>query len=108
MQHDLVRVIRGVGGVALVPIVRDGVGEDGAVVVEVGAADASANLGVTLQTVLGVLVPEVEGAVTTGGAKGTMNRVEGDGVDRVDVGLVTGVGCILAMALEREVGAALC
>lgn len=81
MQHNFVRVIGGVGGVALVPIVRNGVGEDGAIVVEVSAADASANLGVALQTVLGVLVPEVEGAVTTGGAEGTMNRVEGDGVD---------------------------
>lgn len=73
---------------------------------EVGAADASANLRVTLQTVLGVLVPEVEGAVATGGAESTMDRVEGNRVDRVDVGLIAGVGCVLTMALEGEVGAA--
>ena len=103
MQHDLVGVLRVVGCVSLVPVVRDGVGEDGAVVVEVGAADASADLRVTLQTVLGVLVPEVECAVATGRAEGAVDRVEGDGVDRVDVGHIAGIGGVLAMALEREV-----
>lgn len=71
--------------------------------VEVGAADATTDLGVALQTVLGVLVPEVECAVATGCAEGAVDGVEGNGVDRVDVGHITGVGCVLAMALEGEV-----
>jgi len=103
VQHDLVGVLGVVGSVSLVPIVRDGVREDGAVVVEVSAADASTNLRVTLQTVLGVLVPEVECAVATGCAEGAVDGVEGDGVDRVDVGHIAGVGGVLTMALEREV-----
>lgn len=70
---------------------------------EVGTADTTADLGVSLQPVFGVLVPEVEGAVTTGSTEGSVDRVEGDGVDRVDVGLVASVGCVLTVALEGEV-----
>jgi hypothetical protein len=76
VQHDLVGVLGVVGCVSLVPIVGDGVGEDGAVVVKVGAADAAADFGVALETVLGVLVPEVECAVAAGGAEGAMDGVE--------------------------------
>jgi hypothetical protein len=105
VQHDFVGVLGVIGSISLVPVVRDGVGKDGAVVVEVCTADAAADFGVALETVLGVLVPEVECAVAAGGAEGAVDGVEGDGVDRVDVGYVTGVGGVLTMALEREVGA---
>jgi hypothetical protein len=74
-------------------------------VVEVCATDAAADFGVALETVLGILVPEVECAVAAGSAEGAVDGVEGDGVDRVDVGYVASVGGVLAMALEREVGA---
>ena len=53
-----------------------------------------------------VLVPEVEGAIAAGGAEGAMLRVEGNGVDGIDVGDVALVGCVLSVALETEVGAA--
>lgn len=52
----------------------------------------------------GVLIPEVEGAITAGGAKSAMNGVEGDCVDGVDVVDVAVIGGGLAMALEAEVG----
>ena len=54
---------------------------------------------------LGVTVPEVERAVAAGGAEGTVLRVEGNGVDGVDVGDVARVGGCLPMAFEGEVRA---
>lgn len=105
MQHDLVARLRGIDGVAFAPVVADGVGEDGAGVVEVGGGDGAADFGVALEAVLGVLVPEVEGAVAAGGAEGAVHGVEGDGVDGVDVGYVPRRGRRLAVAFEGEVGA---
>lgn len=54
---------------------------------------------------LGVLVPEVKGAVAACRAEGTMNRVEGNVVHREDVGDITVVGRGLPMASEGEVEA---
>lgn len=50
---------------------------------------------------LGVLIPEVEGTVTAGGAEGAVDGVEGDGVDGVDV--VDIALRSLTVALETEV-----
>lgn len=103
MQHDLVRVLLRVMRVALAPIVADCVGEDVAVAVELCRRDGSADLRVPLEPMLGVLVPEVEGAVATGGAKGAVLGMEGDGVDRVNFGDVALGGVVLAVAFEGEV-----
>ena len=104
MQHNLVGGLRGVGGVALAPVVADSVGEDASGAVESSRGDGAADGRIALQTVLGVLVPEVEGTVATGGAEGTVDGVERDGVDRVDVTDVAIGGRGLAVALEGEVG----
>lgn len=104
VQHDLVRQIVVVVRVSFAPVVRHGVGENAAGAVEIGCADCAADFGVAFQTVLGVLIPEVEGAVATGCAEGSMFGVEGDGVDGVDVCDVALVGDVLAVALETEVG----
>ena len=104
MQHDLDGLLRRVLRVALAPVVADGVGEDAARAVEGRGYDLAAHFRVPLQPVLGVLVPEVEGAVGARGTEGAVLRVEGDGVDAVDVALVARVGRGLAVALEREVG----
>ncbi len=53
---------------------------------------------------LGVLVPEVEGAVRAGGAKSAVHRVEADGVDGVDVGDVALRWGGLTVAFEAEIG----
>ncbi len=57
---------------------------------------------------LGVLVPEVEGAVGTRGAEGAVLWVEGDGVYRVDFCYVTRSWVLLAVAFEGEVEAGRC
>ena len=106
MQHDLVRVLLVVAGVALAPVVADGVGEDGAVVVEGAGGDGAADGRVALQAVLGDAVPEVKCAVGAGGAEGAVLRVEGDGVDGVDVRHVV-LGWV-AVAFEGEVHAGFC
>lgn len=103
MEHDLVRVRGRVTLVALTPVVTDGVGKDAARLVERCRGDATTYVGVALETVLRILVPEVEGTVATGCAEGAVLRVEGDVVDGVDAGGVALGG--VAVALEGEVGA---
>lgn len=48
VQHDLVGQLLVVGGVALAPVVTDGIGEDVAVAVEGGAGDGTAHGGISL------------------------------------------------------------
>jgi hypothetical protein len=81
VQHDLVGVVCTVVLVTLAPVVAYCVGEDGTVPAEVRSCDAAADIRVALQSVLGVLVPEVECAVRAGGGESAVNGVEGDGVD---------------------------
>lgn len=76
VHHNLVRVLRRVLRVSLTPVVANGVGKDGSGVVEAGGGDGASSGGVTLETVLGVLVPEVECAVRASCAKGAVDRVE--------------------------------
>ena len=103
MQHDLVSSLLSVGGVAFAPVVADGVSEDVSSAVEAGSRDRTTNSRVTLETVLGVLVPEVESAVGASGAEGTVDRVESDRVDGENIADVTLGGGSLTVALEREV-----
>lgn len=48
---------------ALAPVVANGIGEDASRLVELRRGDATTHVGVALETVLGILVPEVERAV---------------------------------------------
>lgn len=105
MQHDLVDRLRGVDRVAFAPVVADGVGEDAAGAVEGRGRDRPAHLRVPLEPMLGVLVPEMEGAVGAGGAEGAVHRVEGDGVDAEHVRHVACRGRRLSVAFEGKVGA---
>ena len=54
---------------------------------------------------LGVLIPEVKGAVATCSAEGSMNRVEGYGIHRVDVCDIAVVWWGLPMTSKGEVEA---
>lgn len=103
MKHHLDRVLLRVVLEALAPVVADAVGEDGTVLVECRRRDAAAHVWVALESMFGVLVPEVEGAVGAGGAEGAVYGVEGDVVDGVDVRDVVRGG--VTMALEGKVGA---
>jgi hypothetical protein len=106
VQLELDGVLGVISAVALAPVVADGVGEDVAVAREGCRCDAAADFGIALEAVLGVFVPEVEGAVGAGCAEGAVLGVEGDGVDGVDFGYVALAGVLLAVALEGEVEAA--
>lgn len=112
MQHDLVHPSGHIRRIPFTPIVTDTIREDAARAIEIRRADGAAHLGIPLEPMLCVLVPEMEGAVAAGGAEGAVLRVEGDGVDAVDVGAVVcgaggggarggGRG---AVAFEGEVG----
>ena len=105
MELQLDGIARRVARVAFTPIVADSVREDVAVFAECRGGDAAANLGVAFEAVLSVLVPEVEGAVATGSAEGTVLWVEGYSVYGVDFGYVACGGVLLAVAFEGEVEA---
>lgn len=53
---------------------------------------------------LGILVPEMEGTVATCSAEGAVDRMEGDGIHRVNVVDISLVWRSFAMTLEAEVG----
>lgn len=57
MQHDFVGVCRVVSNVALAPVIGNCVGEDGTVPIESGGRNGSSDAGVSLETVLCVLIP---------------------------------------------------
>lgn len=105
MKHDLVGVLWIIVGVTLAPVVADSVGENAARAVEVGCGYGAAHLRVALETMLRVLVPEVESSVATGSTECSMLRVEGDCVHGVNVGNVALIGYVLTVALEGKVGA---
>lgn len=83
MQHNLIRILRIIPRVPLGPIITDRIRKDISRLVECRADNRAADFGITLETVLGVLVPEVEGAVTTGSAERSVDGVERDCVDGV-------------------------
>lgn len=105
VQHDLVGVLWVVRSIALAPVVGYCIGEDTASSVEGSRADCASNLGVTLQSVFGVLVPEMESAIAACSTEGTVLWVEGDSVDRVDVRHVALVWRVRTMAFEAEIRA---
>lgn len=81
MQHNLDWIALGVVLVALAPVVSNSISEDATVLVESRGGNAASDVGIPLETVLGVLVPEVERAVRSGSAKGSVDGMEGDIVD---------------------------
>lgn len=103
MQHDLVDSLLGIGGVTLAPVVADGVSEDISSTVESGGSDRASDSGITLQTVLRILIPEVESAVGTSRAECTMDGVERDSVNRVDIADIAVCRRGFTVALEGEV-----
>lgn len=107
MQHDFIHCLRCIDRVPFTPIIADGVGKNVTGVVERRRRDGAPDLRVALEAVLGVLVPEMEGAVTAGGAESAVHGMEGNGVYRVDVGYVPGCGWRLTVAFEGEIGTGL-
>lgn len=103
MQHDLVDSLLGIGGVTLAPVVADGVSEDISITVESARSDRASDSGITLETVLRILIPEVESTIGTCSAEGTMDRVERDSVNGVDIADIAVCRWGFTVALEGEV-----
>ena len=87
----------------LVPVVTDGISENGAGAVEASGRYGAADLGESLEFLARVLVPECKCAIGSCSRKRAMNGVPVDAIDRVDGCLVTRIGSALAMALEGKV-----
>jgi hypothetical protein len=103
MEFKLDRILCIIATVSLTPIVAHGIRKDIARTTECGRSDTSTNLWVAFEPVLGVLVPEVEGAVGASGAEGAVDGVEGYGVYGVDFCDVALGRVGLAVAFEGEV-----
>ena len=103
MQHNLIRILLVVERIPFTPIVAHRVRKDIPAAVKVRCRDRATHLRVPFESVLGVLVPEVEGPVRASGAEGAVLWVEGDGVDGEDVTAVAVVLRRLAVAFEAEV-----
>jgi len=103
VEHDFVRRLWRVVSIAFTPIIADCICKNVAIAVECCARDGTANGWVALQTMLCVLVPEVEGPITARSAEGPVDRVERDCIHSVDVADITGIGGRLAMAFEAKV-----
>jgi hypothetical protein len=103
VELNLDRIVLGVTTKALAPVIADGVGEDVPVFAEACCNDAATNLGVALEAVLGVLVPEVKSTVGAGGGEGTMLWVEGYGIYGVNLRDIAVGRVLLAMALKGEI-----
>lgn len=83
VEEDLIgRTSRGRGLPSFMPVVADGIAEDGSVVVEARGADGRAFGLECLEARLGVLVPKGNGAVAAGGGEGAVDGVETDGIHR--------------------------
>lgn len=103
MQHDLVRILWIIEHVPFTPVVAHGIGEDVPSPIETRRRNRAADFRIALETVLCVLVPEVERPVGACSAESTVDRVERDGVDGVDVADVAVVAGLLAVAFEGEI-----
>lgn len=106
MQHNLIRQLRRIMRIPLTPIVTDRIRKDQACPVEACCRYRSAHFRVPLESVFGVLVPEVKGAVAAARAEGAELRVEGDCVDGIHVcGVALVWDVVLAVAFEGKVRA---
>lgn len=106
MQHHLVDKLWGILLISLTPVIANCICEHCALSIKRGGSYRSSNSWVSLQSVLRVTVPKVESAVTTGSGESTMDGVERDRIDTVDVGDIpiraSGRWCV-AVAFETEI-----
>lgn len=76
MQHDLVGRLLRIARVSLAPIITNSICKDATIPVERRAGNGSTDIRIPFQSVLCVLIPEMESAVAASSAESAMNRVE--------------------------------
>jgi hypothetical protein len=103
VEHNLDRIVLRVVLVALAPVVANGVSKYATILVERRGSDAAANVGVALEAVFCILVPEVECSIRAGCTESAVLGVERDIVDGMDIGDIV-LGWI-SVTLEGEIEA---
>lgn len=106
MQHHFVDKLWGILLISLTPVIANCICEHCTLSIKRGGSYRPSNSWVTLQSVLRITVPEVESAVTTGGRESTMDGMERDRIDTVDVGdIPIRASCrwCVAVAFETEI-----
>lgn len=76
MQHDLVDCLLGIARISLAPIITNSICKNATIPVERRAGNGAANIRIPFQSVLCVLVPEMECAVASSSAESAVDRVE--------------------------------
>ena len=105
MQHDLIGQLRRVRAIPLTPVITHTVSENIPLSRKVRGRYRPSDFGIPFQSVLSILVPEMERPVGASSAEGTVLRMEGYSVDGENVGIVAVANARLLspMAFEREV-----
>jgi len=104
MQHNLIRQLRRIHRVPFTPIITDGICKYSPTLVKRCSTNGPSNLRIPFQTMLRILVPEVECTVATCGTEGAVHGVETYCIDAVDVADIPRCWGGLAVAFEAEVG----
>lgn len=105
MQHNLNGIVLVVVLIALTPVVADSISEDRARCVERSGGDASSNVGISLQSVLRVLIPEMKRAIRSCRTERAVLGMDRDGIDGMRLDNI--VDSRIAMTFEGEVRSAL-
>lgn len=106
MQHHFADILWCIFLKSLTPVVANRICEHRTLPIKRGRGDGSSDCWVALQSVLGIAIPEMKRAVTTSSGKGTMDGVERDCIDTVDIGHISigaSRGRCVTVALEAEV-----
>jgi hypothetical protein len=84
VHHYLIGVLRRVASISLAPIVANSICKDVTIAIKGCCRDGTSNCRVSLKSVLGYSIPEMESTIRPGSAESPVNRVKGDSIDRVD------------------------
>ena len=104
MQHDLILQLRVVLGIPLAPVITHRIRKDIPRPVESCTRNWATRLGIPFQSMFCIFIPEMKCAVRASSAKGTMDRMEADCVDAIDVTDIPLRWGGLSVAFEAEVG----
>jgi hypothetical protein len=100
MQHDLIRKIWCIKQIPLTPIIANCISKELSIHIKRRRRNLSLNTWIQVQPALSLIVPELEGAVRTARAEGTMNWMNRDIVDGPHVRYIVGWFVFLAVAFE--------
>lgn len=105
MHHDLIGRLRRVICIPFTPIIANGIRENIPRLIKRGARNRAPDGRIPLQTMLGILIPEMERPIATRRAKRAVDGVKRNRVDRIHIADIACIRRAFAMAFETEIRA---